>query len=93
MLLIILLYFLYYIQTLHQKGNLIPEPYPGELNQLFQTAINPQPPPLHTHTHTTWNDQSCYSLQLGHYCSLPAHNFQSTANQVMYLQFEIHNTN
>jgi len=52
MLLIILLYFLYYIQTLHQKGNLIPEPYPGELNQLFQTAINPQPPPPYTHTHT-----------------------------------------
>jgi len=34
----------YYIQTLHQEGKLIPEQYPGELNPLFQTAINPRPP-------------------------------------------------
>jgi len=34
----------YYIQTLHREGKLIPEQYPGEINPLFQTAINPQPP-------------------------------------------------
>ena len=34
----------YYIQTLHHEGKLIPEQYPGELNPLFQTAINPQLP-------------------------------------------------
>jgi len=34
----------YYIQTLHKEGKLIPEQYPGELNPLFQTAINPHPP-------------------------------------------------
>ena len=45
---------------------------------LFQTAINPQPP------HTTCKDQSCFSLQLGHYSSLPAPNLQPTANQGMY---------
>jgi len=54
----------YYIQTLHQEGKLIPEQHPGEPNPLFQTAINTQP------THTTWKDQSCFSLQLGHYSNL-----------------------
>ena len=34
----------YYIQTLHQEGKVILEQYPGELNPLFQTVINPQPP-------------------------------------------------
>jgi len=87
MLLIVLLYFLYYIQTLHQEGKLIPEQYPGELNPLFQMAINPQPP------YITRKAQSWYSLRLGHHSSLPAHNFQHTANQGVYVQFQIHNTN
>ena len=65
----------YYIQTLHQEGKLILEQYPGKLNPLFQTAINHQPP------HTTWKNQSCFSLQPGHYSSLTAPNFQHTANQ------------
>ena len=68
----------YYIQTLVQEGKLIPEQYPGDLNQLFQTAINPQPP------HTTWKDQSYFSLQPGHYPSLTAPNLQPTANQGTY---------
>jgi len=34
----------YYIQIVHQEGNLIPEQYSGETNPLFQTAINTQPP-------------------------------------------------
>jgi len=34
----------YCIQTLHHEDKPIPEQYPGELNPLFQTAINPQPP-------------------------------------------------
>jgi len=38
----------------------------------------PQPP------HTTWKDQSCFSLQPGHYSSLTAPNLQTTANQGMY---------
>ena len=37
----------YYVQTLHQEGKLIPEQYPGELNPLFQMAINPHPHTLH----------------------------------------------
>jgi len=45
--------------------------------KLFQTAINPQPP------YTTWKDQSCFSLQPGHYSSLTAPNLQPTANQGM----------
>jgi len=39
---------------------------------------NPQPLP------TTWKDQSCFSLQPGHYSSLPIPNLQPTANQGMY---------
>jgi len=31
----------YYIQSLHHEGKLIPEHSPGEINPLFQTAINP----------------------------------------------------
>ena len=34
----------YYIQSLHHEGKLIPEQSPGEINPLFQTVINPQPP-------------------------------------------------
>jgi len=34
----------YYIETLYQEGKLIPEQSPGEINPLFQTVINPQPP-------------------------------------------------
>jgi len=44
---------LMYIQILHQEGNLIPEQYPGEVNTLFQTAINPQPHILHEKTSRT----------------------------------------
>jgi len=68
----------YYIQTLHLEDKLIPEQYPGEPNPLFQMAINPQPP------HTTWKDQSYFSLQPGHYSTLTAPNLQPTANQGMY---------
>ena len=68
----------YYIQTLHQEGKLIPEQYPGKPNLLFQMAINPQPP------HTTWNNESCLSLQPGHYSTLTTPNLQLTANQGMY---------
>jgi len=75
-----------YIQTLHREGKLIPEQYSGEINLLFQTAINPQPP------HTTWKVQSCFSPQPGHYSSLTAPNLQHTANQGMY-KFQIRNTN
>jgi len=49
-----------------------------ELNPLFQTAINPQPP------HTIWKYQSCFSLQPGHYSRLTARNLQPTANQGIY---------
>jgi len=34
----------YYIQSLHQEGKLILEQNPGEINSLFKTVINPQPP-------------------------------------------------
>jgi len=34
----------YYIQTLYREGKLIPEQSPEEINPLFQTVINPQPP-------------------------------------------------
>jgi len=34
----------YYIQTLYREGKLIPEQHSGEINPLFQTVINPQPP-------------------------------------------------
>jgi len=34
----------YYIQTHYQEGKLIPEQSPGEINPLYQTAINTQPP-------------------------------------------------
>jgi len=72
----------FYIQTLHQEGKLITEQYPGELNPLFQTA---------SHTlHTTWKDQSCYSLQPRHLFSLPAPNFQPTATQGMYISSAQH---
>jgi len=30
----------FHIQSLHQAGKLIPEPYPSEPNPLFQLAIN-----------------------------------------------------
>ena len=40
----------FYIQTLHQEGKLIPGQYPGELNRLFQTAINPSPHTLYEKT-------------------------------------------
>ena len=50
----------------------------GEPNPLFRTAIIPQPP------HTTRKDQSCFSLQPGHYSSLTAPNLQPIANQGMY---------
>ena len=72
----------YYIQTLHQEGKLLPEQYPGELNPLIQTAINPHRP------HTTWKDQSCYNLQPGHYSSLLATNFQPTATQGTVRKFD-----
>jgi hypothetical protein len=68
----------YYIQNLQQECKLIPEQYPGELNPLFQTAINPSPHTLHE------KDQSCFSLQPGHYSSLTAPNLQSRASQGMY---------
>jgi len=63
----------YYIQTLDQEGNLIPEQHSGEINPLFQKAINPQPP------HTTWKDQLCLSLQPGHHSSLIATYLQNAA--------------
>ena len=68
----------YYIQTLHQECKLIPEQNPGELNPLFQAAINPQPP------HTALKDLSYFSLQPRHYSSLTTPNPQPTANQGMY---------
>ena len=34
----------YHIQILNQEGKLIPEKYTGELNPIFQTAINPYTP-------------------------------------------------
>jgi len=36
----------YFIQTLHQKGQLIPEQPPGEKNLLLQLAIDPTHTPL-----------------------------------------------
>jgi len=51
---------------------------PGELNPLFQTAINPQPP------YITWKDQLCFSLQIWHYSRLTAPHLQHKANQGMY---------
>jgi len=68
----------YYIQTLHREGKLIPEQNPGEINPLFQTVINPQPP------HTTWKDQLRFSLQPRHHSSPTTPNLQHTANQGMY---------
>ena len=50
----------HYIQALYREGKLIPEQYPGETNQVFQTVINPQP------WHTAWIDQLCFSRQPGH---------------------------
>jgi len=74
----------YYIQTLHQEGNLITEQNPDEINPLFQTAINHQP------LHTTSKDQFRLILQPGHHSNLTAPNLQHTANHV---QFQIHSTN
>ena len=68
----------YYFHTLHHEGKLIPEQQPGELNPLFQTTINPQP------SHATRKDQSCFSLQPGHFSNLTTHNLQPTATQGMY---------
>ena len=64
----------YYIQTLYREGKLIPELNPGETNQRFQTAINPQPP------HTTWTEQLCFSLQNEHHPKPAAPNLQHTTN-------------
>jgi len=36
----------YFIQTLHQEGQLIPEQSPGENNPLLQLAIDPSHTPL-----------------------------------------------
>jgi hypothetical protein len=36
----------YFIQTLHQEGQLIPEQSPGEKNPLLQLAIDPSYTPL-----------------------------------------------
>ena len=68
----------YYIQTLHHEGKLTPDQQPGELNPLFKTTINPHP------SHTTWKDQSCFSLQPGHFSNLTALNVQPNATQGMY---------
>jgi hypothetical protein len=36
----------YFIQSLHQEGQLIPEQHPGERNLLLQLAIDPSYTPL-----------------------------------------------
>ena len=68
----------YYIQTLYWEGKLIPEQSPGEINPLFQTVINPQPP------HTTWIEQLCFSLQHNHHSKPATPNLQHTTNWGMY---------
>ena len=68
----------YYIKTLQQEGNLIPDQCPGEINPLFQKAINSQPPLI------TSKDQLCMNLLLGHYSNLTEPHLQHTANQGMY---------
>jgi len=75
----------YYVQTLYREGKLILEQSPGEINPLFQTFINPQPP------HTTWTEQLCFSLQHGHY-SKPSRTKSPTHNKLRYVQSKIHIT-
>jgi hypothetical protein len=73
----------YYIQTLYREGILIPEQSSGEINPLFQTAINPQPP------QATCADQLCFSLQHGHYSNPAATNLQHTTNRGVQTQIHI----
>ena len=46
----------FHIQSLHQAGKLIPEQYPGELNRLFQLAIDHSP---YTLQDTASQETSC----------------------------------
>ena len=73
----------YYIQTLYREGKLIPEQRPGEINPIFQTAINPQPP------HSTWTDQLFFCLQHG-YHSNPTTPKLPTHIDPRYVQSQIH---
>ena len=43
-----------YIQSLHQEGKLIPEQNSVEINPLFKTVINPQPPNEQTGCASAW---------------------------------------
>jgi len=48
----------YFIQTLHQEGQLIPEQSPGKKNLLLQLAIDPSYTPLEETSQATsfiWN--------------------------------------
>ena len=67
----------YYIQTLYREGKLILEQNPGEINPLFQTVINSQPP------YSTWTDQLCFSLQHGYHSNPTTPKLQNTSNQGM----------
>jgi len=74
----------YYIKTLYREGKLIPEQSPGEINPLFQTVINPQPPTFHMNRPVVLQPATRIRLQ-------PNHTETPTHIEPRYVQSQIHN--